>query len=588
MLAALGSAVAFGQVSPANPAQIATTAIPGQAQSGCDVELSGDRLIVGAWGEPLSTFVGAAYIHERQLDGSWLQVARMSVVAGVSNDSFGRSVAIDGDLAIAGVPGRGGATGAVSVWRRGSGGTWFEDQVLVHSDAVPVDQLGLRVALDGETLLAGAPVKDFATGAASVFVRGVGGTWSQQAKLTASNAAVGDLFGIDVALQGDHALIGACSTGANEGSAYLFRRTGTTWSQVQEVRRNPVTANDLFGISVALSESGEAAIGASQRGSGNPAAFGFVSVYRRHGDVLGFEQEIAPPMLIAELGSGFGLRVELAGGLLVASQGSFNNDRGRALLYERGASGWFRSATIQGALPQIGDQFGGGVDIPVGANVVLLNGGLALDGHALAVGARGDDGLNGDDRGVVHFFDLDEVHPSVCGSLPMAPNGCSTCPCGNAAVAATYLGGCSNPDGRSAAIVASGRPSLSTNALRLELRGGTSTSFGVLVSGLNLLPAASPQCAPGSGLTSGVLDGLRCVGGAVQRHGSRALDANGDAGVTSPAWGPPNGPAGGLLLQAGSVVGQTRYFQVFYRVNPALGCGTGQNTSDAVAIRALP
>ena len=76
-------------------------------------------------------------------------------------------------------------------------------------------------------------------------------------------------------------------------------------------------------------------------------------------------------------------------------------------------------------------------------------------------------------------------------------------------------------------------------------------TFGVLVSGDNRLPNMG-VCPPGSGLASPLLDGLRCVGGAALRHGSRATDANGEIGTTSTAgWGPPNGPAPGIGQHAG-------------------------------------
>ena len=117
-----------------------------------------------------------------------------------------------------------------------SGTTWTEQAKLTASDAAALDKLGSSVALSGDTALVGAIFGDGAvagSGSAYVFVRS-GTTWSQQAKLTASDAAVSDSFGESVALSEDTALVGASGdddAGTHSGSAYVFVRSGTTWSQ---------------------------------------------------------------------------------------------------------------------------------------------------------------------------------------------------------------------------------------------------------------------------------------------------------------------------------------------------------------------
>ena len=93
-------------------------------------------------------------------------------------------------------------------------------------------------------------------GSAYVFTRS-GTTWTQQAKLTASDGAADDYFGYSVALSGDTALVGAYwdDVGANydQGSAYVFTRSGTTWTQQAKLTASDGAAGDHFGHSVALS-----------------------------------------------------------------------------------------------------------------------------------------------------------------------------------------------------------------------------------------------------------------------------------------------------------------------------------------------
>ena len=167
--------------------------------------------------------------------------------------------------------------------------------------------------------------------------------------------------------------------------------------------------------------------------------------------------------------------------------------------------------------------------------------------------------------------------------------GCTFCPCGNDAPAGT-VGGCNNSAGRSARLNASGNASVAADTLRLEMTGGTSVSFGVLTSGAAIAPTnpASPCFGLNSGVTSVTLDGLRCAVQSVQRHGARPSDASGDIGLTTNGWGPPSGPAGGILAQGGFVAGETRHFQVIYREQPTLGCQTGQNTSQLVSVTVQP
>ena len=180
------------------------------------------------------------------------------------------------------------------------------------------------------------------------------------------------------------------------------------------------------------------------------------------------------------------------------------------------------------------------------------------------------------------FVALDDNLSSFCNGDGGVSLGCPASPCGNNAPAGT-TGGCLNSNGTSARLIASGVPDVSTPAdtLHFDLVGGTFPgSFGVLISGDNQLPNAG-ACPPGSGITSATLDGLRCVGGAAQRHGSRSL---GTMGSTSAGWGPPANPTAGIGVTSGFVAGQTRHFQCFYRETPTLGCMTGQNTSNGISV----
>ena len=135
-------------------------------------------------------------------------------------DEFGNSVGISGATAVIGAPGKSGVTGAAYVFVR-SGSVWSQQQKLTASDPAVNDGFGFSVGISADTAVIGAFNKSSATGAAYVFVRS-GSVWSQQPKLTASDASAGDRFGDSVGISGDTAVIGAPFKSGFAGAAYVF------------------------------------------------------------------------------------------------------------------------------------------------------------------------------------------------------------------------------------------------------------------------------------------------------------------------------------------------------------------------------
>ncbi|MEM7516789.1 MAG: hypothetical protein AAF368_07680, partial [Planctomycetota bacterium] len=159
---------------------------------------------------------------------------------------------------------------------------------------------------------------------------------------------------------------------------------------------------------------------------------------------------------------------------------------------------------------------------------------------------------------------------------------CVACPCGNDEASGVRAGCRNDALGRGARLSVQGWPSLTSHGLRFDLRRAAPSSFAALLSAPNRLPASpSGPCLPGSGIQAVALDGLRCIGGGLTRHGVRPVDVNGAVGLDTPAWeGTPGMPFGAL---EGFVPGQVRHFQVFYRIDPTSGCGTGQGTTQGVS-----
>ena len=151
------------------------------------------------------------------------------------------------------------SAGAAYVFTR-SGTSWSQQAKIQASDIAAYDNFGISVAIDGDTVVVGAYFEDTggtSAGAAYVFTRS-GTTWSQQAKIQASDVQLGDLTGHSVAIDGDTMVVGAYKedTGASDaGAAYVFTRSGTTWTQAKKLVASDAQASDEFGFSVDISNN---------------------------------------------------------------------------------------------------------------------------------------------------------------------------------------------------------------------------------------------------------------------------------------------------------------------------------------------
>ncbi|MBI1763268.1 MAG: putative Ig domain-containing protein [Acidobacteria bacterium] len=249
---------------------------------GWSVALNGDTALIGAIS---NASTGAAYVFTRT-NSIWTLQQKLSASDGAANDLFGWSVALSGDTALIGALSTVGANrnqGAAYVFTR-LGIGWSQQQKLNASDGLAHAAFGSALALAGNTALIGAPDDDHNNqtlrGSAYVFTR-TGVTWTQQQKLVANDGAVADNFGLAVALSNETALIGAPNGNLKRGAAYVFTRSGTTWSQEQKLTASAGAAFDAFGAAVSLSESNanRALIGAP----GSLATQGAAYVFTRGG-----------------------------------------------------------------------------------------------------------------------------------------------------------------------------------------------------------------------------------------------------------------------------------------------------------------
>ncbi|MFW6332227.1 MAG: C1 family peptidase [Thermodesulfobacteriota bacterium] len=229
----------------------------GNDNFGCSVAVSGEYALVGAFRHSArGTDAGAAYIF-RNSGGSWYQQAKLTASDATAGDNFGRSVAIDGDYAVVGAiheNTRGTGAGAAYIFRN-SGGNWTQHSKLLAADGSAHDFFGFSVSINGDYAVIGASGVGKGMGAAYVF-QNTGGTWTQQAKLTAGDGMAGDFFGRSVSVSGDYLVAGAdagSASGGKTGVAYLFRKTSSGWLRESKILAGDGSSSDRFGWAAAIS-----------------------------------------------------------------------------------------------------------------------------------------------------------------------------------------------------------------------------------------------------------------------------------------------------------------------------------------------
>jgi hypothetical protein len=227
---------------------------------GFSVALDGEVAIAGAWQDDVGakTDSGSASIF-RYVNGAWSHEATLVASDGANDDEFGRSVTIRGDTALVGAWLSGlFDTGAVYVYRRQTNGTWLQTQKLAPPGIASGDQVGTTISFDGERAIVGAwGDEDGAasnTGSATVWRLTAGGTFVYEAKLIGSDVVSSDELGRGVDIDGDLAVVGSWPFfGDGVGKAYVFRRNGTTWTQEAKLVAPDGATDDYFGFSVACS-----------------------------------------------------------------------------------------------------------------------------------------------------------------------------------------------------------------------------------------------------------------------------------------------------------------------------------------------
>lgn len=290
------------------------------------------------------------------------------------------------------------------------------------NDRADGDEFGFSVSISGDYAAVGAYREDedpaganpfMNAGSVYIFKKGSGDIWAFQQKITPLDRRQGDEFGYSVSISGNYLIVGAwlsddlpTDLASNEGAAYVFERnTGTDiWEQKAKLVAPVKNIGDQFGISVAITSTGYAIVGASAEDedasdSDPQTDAGSAYIFERNaGGLWPFKQKIVAPDRAAA--SNFGNAVAIDQGNVVVAANQHNNT-GNAYIFERSGGTWIPKSLMNVPVADLntGDLFGTSV---------------AIHGEWLVIGAEADDHIDDtgtagvvSDAGAAYLFHFD-------------------------------------------------------------------------------------------------------------------------------------------------------------------------------------
>ena len=310
-------------------------------------------------------------------------------------DYFGRAVATDGDTVIAGASGA--DAGAPNAGRvrlyAAQGEGWTNVATFSPPQPQANETLGFAVALDGEWAAAGAPGRNAtgsgagaSGGAVRLYQRASNGTWSDAGALPASGLVAGDRFGESLAMRRGLLAVGVrgrdVAGTVDAGEVWLYERGAAGWARTAVLAAPVRTASSSFGLAVATDGS-TVVVGAPYEQATDGTLVGAAYVFERGAN----GQWSAPARLVpATVGpASIGSSVAVLGGMVVVGapyDQATGTDAGAAFVFERSGGQWGVAATLRPAAPATRTRWGGAVAVLRDRVVVASRPGLNSNGLA--------------------------------------------------------------------------------------------------------------------------------------------------------------------------------------------------------------
>jgi hypothetical protein len=362
---------------------------------------NGNYIVVGSQGDADNgSNAGAAYVFVRS-GSTWSQQAKLfpSDIQGL--DLFGSHVDISADASYVigtsrGEDGGAGdpltSAGAAYIFNR-TGDSWTQQAKIVSSDLAAADVFGENCCINADGTYAVVVADGKAVGGAAYVFKRSGSTWSQEAKLIASNTSSGDIFGFGLAINSDgtYIAVGAPNedTGtSNAGMVYVFSRSGSTWTEEAQIQSSPVNSSDTFGKGIAINDAGDVlAVGAYQYDD----AFtneGSVLIYTRSGTTWTQQQRIGASVKSATQYFGAAIDMDSSGDIVAITADGDDGQRGAVYVFSKNGGTYTETTKLVASDTYSGQRLGG----------VQFTGrhqsiGISSNGGDIVVGASLDDGV---------------------------------------------------------------------------------------------------------------------------------------------------------------------------------------------------
>jgi len=370
---------------------------------GWSVSISGDYALIGVVeDDDNGEYSGSAYIFKR--DGTvWTEQLKLLPSDGDERECFGGSVSIDGDYAIIGAShddDNGCSSGSAYIFKY-NGTVWTEQSKLLPSDGKNNNTFGCSVSIDGDYAIIGAlGNKDNGeySGSAYIFKRD-GTVWTEQSKLLPSDGGQFQAFGNSVSINGDYAIIGAPGDNDNgycSGSAYIFKRNGTVWTEQSKLVPTDGEPYEAFGLE-SISIDGDYAIIGARGNDDNGYRSGSAYIFKR--DVNIWTQQVKLFPSNKDDIQYFGRSVSIDGNYtIIGAFGDRDNgyDAGSVYVFKRNGTTWSRHVKLLAPDGKKDDCFGWSV---------------AINSDYTIIGAAGADG-NEPGSGSAYVFKNISVYQS--------------------------------------------------------------------------------------------------------------------------------------------------------------------------------
>ncbi|WP_138431776.1 choice-of-anchor B family protein [Fodinibius saliphilus] len=352
--------LAFICISPFFTAEAQTTS-SGHAESmlgfGRAVDVANGSVFIG---EPANAHQpGIVYIYSRS-NSDWSEQVQLKASDGFIGDNFGATIAASDNRILIGAPEQNDERGAAYVFEKGNGSNWKEVARIALSDTTAGGGFGNSIALQNNHAFIGAPGENEDMGAVYVFQKTGEGAWTQQAHITNPDTSKGVSFGSALSVDGTRLLIGAPKK--QGGAVYVYKSNESgSWEKESTLTTDRLDKRAAFGATLGL-KGNQAFFGAPRQAGGSGAVY----VFRRDND----SQEWNTDGKLVAYDSGtryqFGSSLTFDGpNLLVGAPGA-DNRKGALYQFKPASENnteWSSVSKIEGPDRNQGDQFAGTIAV---------------------------------------------------------------------------------------------------------------------------------------------------------------------------------------------------------------------------------